>query len=143
MSWEDRRDKLTGKTNSYVNPWMAHFMLGLMPNLQNFIDVQQADKTPLEKALKIFLGVQSVKLDLREQKIWQAMADERDINDLVGNIRKAYRQDSKSNFDSNMDDLRELIVNIKTSNAIKRSGEVRGQGLFRPNVVESAEQVQR
>jgi hypothetical protein len=61
----------------------------------------------------------------------------------MSNIRKAYRQDSKSNFDSNMADLKELIVNIKESNARKRSGEVRGQGLFRPNVVEAAEQVQK
>lgn len=143
MSWEDRHDKLTGKTNSYINPWMAHFMVGVMPALQNFIDVQQADKTPLEKALKIFLGVQSVKLDLKEQRIWQAIADEKDINDLMSNIRKAYRQDSKSNFDSNMADLKELIANIKEANARKRNGEVRGQGLFRPNVVEAAEQVQK
>lgn len=140
MSWEDRHDKLTGKTNSYINPWIAHYMLGVMPALQNFIDAQQADKTPLEKAMKIFIGVQSVKLDLKEQKVWQAINDEKDINGLMSNVRRAYRQDSKSNFDQNMEDLRELIDSIKVSNARKVMGTVRGQGLYRPNVVESTEQ---
>jgi hypothetical protein len=140
ISWEDRHDKLTGKVNSFVNPWMAHYMIGVIPALQNFIDIQQPDKTPLEKALKIIIGVQSVKLDLKEQKIWQAIGDNKEIDELVQQVRKSYREGSKSNYDTNMADLRELINSIKESNARKREGEVRGQGLIRPQVVEAAEQ---
>lgn len=139
MSWEDRHDRVTGKTHSYVNPFIAHYMLGVMPALQNFIDAQQAEKTPLEKAMKILLGVQSVKLDLKEQKIWQAINDKRDIDDLVGNIRKAYRQDAKSNYDRDVEDLKELVGNVQESNR-RKQGPVRGQGLYRPSVAEGTEQ---
>lgn len=135
MSWEVRADS-SGREVVYVNPYLAHWAMGLLPAVRNYIRAGEPGQTPLEAALEAIGATETKKLDLREEQERQELRDDQILSDLRRRFRRAETaadietkrgQDRLKDAEDDM--LRFLDAVDRKRLRLSQLGSVRGAGL--------------
>lgn len=129
IGWENRVNQRTGKVNTYINPYLAHVSMAIFPSMRQFINPLDVEKTPIDKALELFIGAVTVKADLKEQKEWQEITDVGEAEKIRREIRRAMLIGSENEFEKSQRDYVDFIKTIEENHIRKNAATVRGQGI--------------
>ena len=136
ISWEARVDARTGKTSVYVNPYYAHTVMSFIPGIRTYINTQDQSKTPLERSMDIFLGIGTIKLDLKEQAEWNALRSKKDLTDLKSKTKLAKIKGSKNEYEKSYQEYVDYVKVLQEKPTDRQN--IRGQGITpSPNPVET------
>jgi hypothetical protein len=112
IGWEEGTDIRTGKTNIYINPWLAHFATGTVPVLNNFIRLMDADLSTTEKAMWTIGNVSTYKIDMEQQYQRLQRARKAAIDEKKRQITYLMRQGLDGSAEEYQFELKELMHNI-------------------------------
>lgn len=110
LSWEDGIDVNTGRPTVYVNPYLFNTYVSAVPALSEVFKLADDERTPLERVFRGFFGVGTVSLNLSEEQRRRIQDFERDRDDIVSSIRKAYKQNRLEAADRYTDDLQRFLL---------------------------------
>lgn len=127
IGWEARVNEKTGRASVYVNPYLAHTVFNFIPGLKTFIKPLDAGKSALDNAMDIILGINVIKLDLKQQQQFQALSTKKEVDELKRKLRSAKIRGSKSDFEEAQEALKDLVISVKESKELK--DQVRGAGM--------------
>lgn len=126
IGWETRTNAISGKTSTFVNPYLAYWMQSAVPGIKTFIKPLNAGQSPLDASMDLILGIPTVKMDLKEQQGFLDLGRKKELQEIKTRFRGATIKGSKSEADNAMDDYKRLIETIKQSGALRQQGQVRG-----------------
>lgn len=129
IGWEDRVNLSTGKTSTYINSYLGYSMLSYVPALKQYVIPFDSSKSKLDAAIEVITGVSPKRIDLKELREWQAMADTSKIRKFTQEIRIAKIRGANTVYEKNLADYREFLQVMKESNKIKQQFETRGIGI--------------
>lgn len=129
IGYEDRLNLRTGKTDTYINPYLAYYTLNNIPALKQFINLGDAGTPILDKAMALITGVVPSGIDLKEAQEWQALGDSRKLNELQGQVRMAVLRGSKNEYEKHLQEYQDFVKLVMKKNEIISSSTVRGQGI--------------
>lgn len=137
IGYEDRVNMRTGKTTTYINPYLAYFTFSIIPALKQFINPLDAGTSPLDSALNLITGITPVGMDLKEAEQFQQLGQQKQVSELQRNIRLAKLRGSENEYEKNLKEYQEYVKLLM----IKRQapGEVRGAGLSNPEQTSQTE----
>ena len=126
IGWETRTNAISGKTQTYVNPYLAYWMQSAVPGIKTFIKPLNAGQSALDASMDIILGIPTVKMDLKQQQMFMDLGRKKELQEIKQRIRGATIKGSKSEADNAMDDYKRLMETIKQSGALRAQNQVRG-----------------
>lgn len=126
IGWETRTNAISGKTTTYVNPYLAYWMQSAVPGIKTFIKPLNAGQSPLDASMDLILGIPTVKMDLKEQQNFVDLGRRKELQEIKTRFRGATIKGSKSEADNAMDDYKRLMETIKQSGALRQQNQVRG-----------------
>jgi hypothetical protein len=126
IGWETRTNAISGKTQTYVNPYLAYWMQSAVPGIKTFIKPLNAGQSALDASMDLILGIPTVKMDLKEQQNFVDLGRRKELQDIKTRFRGATIKGSKSEADNAMDDYKRLMETIKQSGALRQQNQVRG-----------------
>lgn len=139
MGWENRINPQTGKAAVYVNPYLAHTSLSVVPALRTWVlDLSDQGLSPLERAMELLGGVKTNKIDLKESSELRTLSFKSELNRLKAKMKIANRKGSTSEYNKAYKDYQELMNAIQESNKVQ--GTIRGQGLNPTDVPQQEQQ---
>lgn len=141
IGWEDRTNLATGKTTTYISPFMGYYAMQLFPALRDVVkgneDVEYSASNPIARAtfatmntiLESSKPIKQQAIDLKAQAQYDALKVDRGVNNLISEIVKAKIKGSENEFTENKRKLNTLVETFKINNRIRREGIIRGQGI--------------
>lgn len=129
IGWENRVNMRTGKVGTYVNPYLAYSMFSIVPSLRQYIRPLDSDKTALDGAMELFMGIVPVDVDLKEQKEWQALRGVSEAQKLQQEIRFAVLRGSENLYERSVKEYRDYMATLQQDMKRKNATVVRGQGI--------------
>jgi len=127
IGWEDRTNMRTGKTQTYINPYLAYYTFSAIPALKQFIQPLDAGKSALDGAMSFITGIVPSGIDLKEAQEFQQLGEQAELNKLKSNIRLGVLRGSKNQYEQAQEEYQEYIKTLMTKR--QAPGEVRGQGI--------------
>lgn len=109
LSWEEIPDPVTGKNDVYINPWMAHVMLGMFPGLKSFIRLEDEAQTPRERVIELFTGIKTTKIDLGKSYNARMAKQEYAISELEREINRLRNMGAFNSAEVAQKELDELL----------------------------------
>lgn len=143
MSWEVRKNEVTGKVQTYINPWLSYYSMQLIPSLRSYIKpVAEIDANSngylwgsANAVMKILSPTKSQNVDLRAMHEYQLLNRDKDIEEIESALIKSKIKgdqiggDTSFEFEDNLKKL-QLYLNILDENVKAREGfNIRGQGI--------------
>lgn len=143
MSWEVRKNEVTGKVQTYINPWLSYYSMQLIPSLRSYIKpVAEIDANSngylwgsANAVMKLLSPTKSQNVDLRSMHEYQLLNRDKDIEEIESALIKskikgdAIGSDTSFEFEDNLKKL-QLYLNILDENVKAREGfNIRGQGI--------------
>lgn len=120
IGWENRVDPKTGKTTSYINPYIAHIAGSFIPAIKTFIRPLSPENSPLDGAMELLTGFGSRTLDFKQQSEYQYFDLNKQAQEIKHRMRSAMYKGSESEYSRAKADYEELIRDFaKTSKAIR------------------------
>lgn len=138
IGWEDRTNLRTGKTQTYINPYLAYYTFSAIPALKQFVSVGDASKTPLDQAMSFITGIVPSGVDLKEAQQFQQLGEQRELNNLKANIKLGMIRGSKNEYEKAQREYKDYIQLMMTKRQVE--GEVRGSGIGANNQPELAQE---
>ena len=143
MSWEDRTNLVTGKTTTYVNPFLSYYTMQFIPALRDVVnplkDVELEGYVmgPLTGAMRI-LGeeispVKTKQVDLKELGEYSMVRKEKEIREAEQQAVSGKIKGSEALFQKHMNDLQNYIRLLSENSKARQGLAVRGVGI-NPNI---------
>jgi hypothetical protein len=144
IGWENRTNLVSGKTTTYINPYLAYYSFNALPALKQFVRPFDADKTNLEAAMEIIVGISPVKISPKEQRDWQELGETNKLRELQADIRTAKLRGSETLYDQRLREYQDYVATLTVARRKKHEDAVRGPGLgSQPTNPVNAEQEQK
>lgn len=142
MSWEVRKHELTGKTYTYINPYIAYYSMQFIPALREYIrPLQELDNKvdghvwgPLNAAMKYVFPVNQKGVDLQEMNQYQILNKVEEINKINGALvtaklrGDAIGKDTSFEFEDNLKKLQQYLQVLDLTQK-ERTQPIRGKGI--------------
>jgi hypothetical protein len=143
MSWEDRTNLVTGKTTTYVNPFLSYYTMQFIPALRDVVnplkDVELEGYVmgPLAGAMRI-LGeeispVKTKQVDLKELGEYSMVRKEKEIKEAEAGLGSSKIKGSEALFEKHLNDLNNYIRLLSENSQARKNLAVRGVGI-NPNI---------
>lgn len=141
LGWEDRTNLQTGKTTTFISPWMGYYAMQFFPALRDIIkgneDVDYSGSNPMFRAALATMNtlvesakvVGTTKLDLKAQDEYEKLKILGAQKNLFSELMKAKVRGSKTDFDKAQEDFNKLLEIFQTNNRIRNQFSIRGQGI--------------
>jgi hypothetical protein len=139
MSWEDRTNLVTGKTTTYINPFISYYMMQFIPALRDVVnplkDVQSEGYImgPLTASMRI-LGeeispIKQKDIDLKEMGQYSMIRKDKQIREAEQAAGASKIQGSEANFEKALNDLQNYIRLLSENSKARQALQVRGLGI--------------
>lgn len=143
IGWETRTNIVSGKTSTYINPFLSYYSMQFVPALREYIK----PLTDLDKAKGNWLTgiahyvttlldpIQKVEYDFKAQEQNQLLSLSKDLNDIQEGLVKAKIKgdavgtDTSFEFNDNLKRLQTYLKILDERNKARQDSTVRGQGL--------------
>lgn len=109
IGWEDRVNPRTGKSQTFINSYLAYTAMQYLPALKQFIRPLDDDKTALEKAMELVLGTATAKVDLVESARGLAVKERSEIKEARAKLIRAIRQDNETGIGRYQREWQDLV----------------------------------
>jgi hypothetical protein len=126
LGWEQGIDPTTGEDTTYVNPFLIHIAAGFIPTLNEAVKLSREDRTPLEKSMQLVFGIGTTKSDLKKSARQKINMRDRQVQELVSQIRRAKKEERATSVDAAMEDLDELMHLAEEEFNLLSNTDIRG-----------------
>ena len=137
IGWETRNNAATGKTTTYVSPFMGYYSLQFMPFLRDYIKpfenkkitstmgILEASMSLIESTLNPF---KQQRLDFKSQQDYTGLQTYKEIEEIMNSIRQANIRGSNTEEQQAQEDLTNLLK-VFDERSTMQQGKVRGLGM--------------
>ena len=154
--FEVRKNEITGKTSTYINPYISYYAMQFIPQLRQIIkpvadvDLQKNGYlwSPVSAAMKYFSPINTKNVDLQEMNEFQQLNLAKDIKEMESAFLKSKIRGDRIGGDTSFefeDNLKKLQMYLQTLDEVnnKRQQQIRGQGIGGAgvNAIQSPSQV--
>lgn len=129
IGYENRVNLRSGKTSTYVNPYLAYYSFSLLPALKQYIQPFDKDRSVVDSAMELITGIAPKNVDLKELREFQALGAKAKIDEYARQIRGAKIKGATTQYEQYLQEYREYLQVIREGNQKKRETEVRGLGI--------------
>jgi hypothetical protein len=143
IGFEARQHLVTGRTYTYINPFLSYYSMQFIPALREYIKpMTEVDKqngswltAPLHYAMNLIDPVQRIEYDFKTQEQNQLLNLERDLRDIQTNLVFAkirgdgQGKDTSYEFEDNLARLQRYLLALDEKNKTRANFSVRGTGL--------------
>lgn len=138
MGWETATNKLTGKTTTYVNPFLSYYTMQFIPALRDVVKSQEDQEYdslmgPAEAAMRIILEssnpVKSKDVDIKEMGIRSLLRRDKDLEEIKASMIRAKIEGRDSEFEKHKQDVLRYAKILSENQKIRSQFDIRGLGL--------------
>ena len=122
IGWEIGRDKRTGRENVYINPYLAHYSLGMSPVLNTVVRVFDGDLTARESAMQVITNVATFKVDMQRSYSRMFTSENSKIRDLKRQITYLKSKGMDASAETYAFELKELMEKTMMKREQRKSG---------------------
>ncbi len=126
IGWEEGIDPYTGEPATYVGAYRMHWLGSMFPGLNDALRLSRQDKSVVEKSTNFLFGPTSVKLDLKQQKVYKALSDKRRIDEATFDVRDSYAREQHDRTKKSEFELQKILEEVQMDWAMLERGPVRG-----------------
>jgi hypothetical protein len=141
IGWESRTNVVSGKTTTFISPYMGYYAMQVFPFLRDYIkgneDVDYGGSNVVARALFSAMNIlvessigglsKQQKIDLKEKSQWEAIKVGKEFENLNKQLMRAKIIGSEMEFEKAQKDLMNLITTFSQNNAMRTN--IRGQGI--------------
>lgn len=126
MSWEVATDPKTGEETVYVNPWITHYMTGIVPLTNQFIRSVDGRLTPGESALAVLGNITTYKIDMKHHVQMLQLQDKISMDQRIKEMRYLKKKGLDTSFEQAQQDAREMLQQMQQDWAGVNINNIRG-----------------
>lgn len=138
MGWETATNKVTGKTTTYVNPFLSYYTMQFVPALRDVVKSQEDQEYdslmgPLEAAMRIIVEssdpIKSKDVDLKEMNLRSLMRKDKDIEAINSGMVRAKIEGRDSEFEKRKQELDRYRQALGANQRVRGQFDIRGLGI--------------